>query len=188
MALQIADEHVVSIHYTLTNTQGEVLDSSDGQEPLTYIQGKGNIIDGLEAAMLGHQVGDKFDVKIAPEQGYGVRDEDLVQNVPRSMFRGIDEIEAGMQFQAQTPHGPQIITVRGVEGDQVKIDGNHPLAGETLCFHVEVTEIRAATKEELAHGHTHAEGGCCGHDHGGCGSEEKKGGGCGSKKGGCCNH
>ena len=157
--MQIANHKVVSIHYTLTNDEGDVLDSSKGQEPLAYLHGFGNIISGLENALDGRALGDKFTVAIAPAEGYGERDNEMVQSVPKSSFQGVDEILPGMQFQAQSPDGMQLVTVIDVDGDEVILDGNHPMAGMTLNFDVEVTEIRDATAEELEHGHVHGPGG-----------------------------
>ncbi|MBV0932257.1 FKBP-type peptidyl-prolyl cis-trans isomerase [Marinobacterium weihaiense] len=157
--MQIAEKSVVSIHYTLTNAEGNVLDSSNGQEPLAYLHGAGNIIPGLENALAGKAVGDSLQVTVEPEEGYGpVRDE-LVQDVDRSAFAGIDDVQPGMQFMAQTPWGEQPVTVVKVEGDNITLDGNHPLAGQTLTFDVEVVEIREASDEEVEHGHVHGEGG-----------------------------
>lgn len=153
--MQVSENKVVSIHYTLRNDAGEVIDSSAGRAPLRYLHGVGNIIPGLEKALEGKTSGDRVDVNIAPEEAYGERDESLVQVVPRSAFEGVEEIEPGMQFQAQTPAGRQILTVVEVQDDRVVVDGNHPLAGETLHFSVEITEVREATEEELAHGHAH---------------------------------
>jgi FKBP-type peptidyl-prolyl cis-trans isomerase SlyD len=151
----IADNTVAEFHYTLTNSRGEVLDSSVEEEPLSYLHGHENIIPGLERAMTGKQPGDRFQVTVTPEDAYGDRDEELVQVLPRRTFRGIDAIEPGMQFQARSEEGTQLITVTKVEGDQITVDGNHPLAGETLHFDVAVTSVRAATAEELEHGHAH---------------------------------
>lgn len=142
--MQIADNTAVSIHYTLTNDAGETLDSSEGQEPLSYVQGTGQIIPGLEAALVGKTAGDKLAVTIAPEDGYGPRHDELIQPVPRDAFEGVDEIEPGMQFQAQTEQGPQLVTVAAVTEDTVTVDANHPLAGETLHFDVEVVDVTAA--------------------------------------------
>jgi len=153
---------VVSIHYTLTNKAGEKLDSSIGSEPLTYLHGAGNIIPGLENALADKTVGDKLTVTIEPEEAYGERNEEHIQTVPREMFQGIDNIEVGMQFQADSSNGPAVVTITAVEGDQVSIDGNHPLAGEQLTFDVEITEIRSATETEMEHGHIHGAG--CNHD------------------------
>jgi FKBP-type peptidyl-prolyl cis-trans isomerase SlyD len=157
--MSVAVNKVVTIHYTLTNDEGKVLDSSEGHEPLAYIHGGGNIIPGLEKALTGRAVGDQFNVSISPEEGYGKRDEDLVQTVPKNAFQGVDEILPGMQFQAQTPEGIQLVTVIKVEGDEVTLDGNHPMADLTLNFSVEITSIRDASQEELDHGHVHGPGG-----------------------------
>lgn len=157
--MQAGDNTVVLIHYTLTSDTGETLDTSAGREPLGYLHGFGNIIPGLENALTGKQAGDKLKVSIKPEEAYGVRDDALVQVVPRSAFGGAQDLEVGMQFQAQTPQGVRVVTIVEVEGDDITLDGNHPLAGETLHFDVEVTEVRAASQEELAHGHVHGEGG-----------------------------
>ena len=157
--MSVAVNKVVTIHYTLTNDEGKVLDSSEGHEPLAYIHGGGNIIPGLEKALTGRAVGDQFNVSIPPEEGYGKRDEELVQTVPKNAFQGVDEILPGMQFQAQTPEGIQLVTVIKVEGDEVTLDGNHPMADLTLNFSVEITSIRDASQEELDHGHVHGPGG-----------------------------
>lgn len=147
------------MHYTLTNNKGEVLDSSQGGDPLTYLHGSGNIIPGLEKALTGKQIGDKLQVTVEPAEGYGVHDPALVQQVPKRAFQGVPNIEPGMTFHAQSSQGPMRVTVTAVQGDMVTVDGNHPLAGETLNFDVEITEVRAATLEEIAHGHVHGPGG-----------------------------
>ncbi|WP_165855071.1 FKBP-type peptidyl-prolyl cis-trans isomerase [Marinobacter sp. JSM 1782161] len=153
----MAQPRVVTIHYTLTNEQGEQLDSSreEGREPLTYLEGAQNIISGLESALNEKDAGDKVQVSVDPAEGYGEVNEELVQPVPRSAFEGVDTIEPGMQFQAQTPGGPQVVRVVKVEEETVTIDANHPLAGETLNFDVEVVETREPTEEEVEHGHAH---------------------------------
>ena len=157
--MQIAQNAVVSFHYTLTNNEGEVLDSSEGREPLAYIHGAGNIVPGLEKELDGKTSGDELKVAVSPEEGYGEVQEALVQEVPREAFQGVEDIEAGMQFQAQTQGGPLMVTDTKVEGDTVTVDGNHPLAGETLNFDVQITNVREASAEELEHGHVHGEGG-----------------------------
>jgi FKBP-type peptidyl-prolyl cis-trans isomerase SlyD len=153
--MQVSENKVVSIHYTLKNDAGEVIDSSAGRAPLSYLHGIGNIIPGLEKALEGKSKGDHVDVSIVPEEAYGLRNEALIQTVPKSAFERAEEIEPGMQFQAQTPAGSRILTVVAVYDDDVIVDGNHPLAGETLHFSVEITDVREATAEELAHGHAH---------------------------------
>ncbi|MGB0224105.1 FKBP-type peptidyl-prolyl cis-trans isomerase SlyD [Marinobacterium sp. xm-a-121] len=157
--MQIADKTVVSIHYTLTNALGETIDSSVGQDPLVYLQGAQNIIPGLENALTGKAVGDALQVTVEPAEGYGEIRDELIQEVDRSAFQGVDDIDVGMQFMAQTPWGEQPVTVVKVEGDQITLDGNHQLAGETLNFDVEVVEVREATAEEVEHGHVHGAGG-----------------------------
>lgn len=157
--MQIVKDAVVQIHYTLKNDAGEVLDSSSSAEPLAYMQGHGNLIAGLEKALEGKRAGDSLNVTVAPEEGYGVRDEDLVQDVPRSAFEGIPNVEVGMQFHAESNHGPRTVTVTKVSPDNITVDGNHPLADQTLHFAVEIIEVRAASKEELSHGHVHGPGG-----------------------------
>lgn len=163
--MTITANKVATIHYTLKNEQGEILDSSADQEPLVYLQGFQNLVPGLEAALEGKSAGDKVSVVVAPEDGYGDINPDLIQELPRDMFGGIDEIEVGMAFHAETPDGHQVVEVIDVEDDTITIDGNHPLAGVELHFDVEVLEVRDATAEELQHGHVHGMGGC-GHDHG----------------------
>jgi FKBP-type peptidyl-prolyl cis-trans isomerase SlyD len=154
----IQNDSVVNFNYTLTNAAGEVLDKSQG-EPLVYLHGAHNIVPGLENAMLGKQVGDKFKVTVEPEEAYGEYQAEMVQEVPRNMFQGVDDIQAGMQFQAQTDDGVQVVTVKDVTPELVIVDANHPLAGQALTFDVEVVAIRVATAEELEHGHAHGIGG-----------------------------
>ncbi|MBS9404454.1 peptidylprolyl isomerase [Halomonas sp. TRM85114] len=156
--MQIAQNSVVAFHYTLTNDAGEVLDSSEGREPLTYLHGAGNIVPGLEKELEGHKAGEKIQATVVPEEGYGEKQSQLVQEVPRDAFQGVESVEPGMQFQAQTQGGPLMVTVTQVEGDTVVVDGNHPLAGQTLNFDVEIAEVRAASEEEVEHGHVHGEG------------------------------
>ena len=156
----IANQHVVAIDYTLSNDAGEVIDSSAGAEPLVYLHGAGNIIAGLENALAGKIAGDELEVSIEPEDAYGEYSAELITNLGREMFEGVEELEVGMQFHASAPDGGmQIVTIRDVDGDQVTIDGNHPLAGQQLNFKVKVISVRAASEEEVAHGHLHGEGG-----------------------------
>ncbi|WPP43877.1 peptidylprolyl isomerase [Pseudomonas sp. AN-1] len=158
--MQIAANKAVSIDYTLTNEGGEVIDSSVGGAPLVYLHGAGNIIVGLEKALEGKQAGDELEVTIEPEEAYGDYSVELVAVLNRAMFEGVDELEVGMQFHASAPNGGmQIVTIRDIEGDDVTVDGNHPLAGQRLNFKVKVVEVRDAQPEEIAHGHIHGEGG-----------------------------
>lgn len=157
--MSITNNNVVQFHYTLTSDGGETIDSSEGREPLAYLHGHDNIVPGLEKEMEGKQVGDKFDVKVAPAEGYGERHLEMIQQVPRTAFQGVDDIQPGMQFEAQTDAGPRPVVVTAVDADTVTVDGNHPLAGENLNFAVEVTEIRDASAEEIEHGHPHGPGG-----------------------------
>lgn len=152
--MQVADNKAVSIHYTLTDDGGEVLDSSIGNEALVYLHGKGNIIAGLEQALHGKSAGDAFNVRIEPIDAYGEFMEERIQTVPRALFQGVDELEVGMQFHADVG----IITIINIDGDDITIDGNHPLAGQALTFAVEVVAVRDATADELAHGHVHGAG------------------------------
>ena len=153
--MQVADNMAVSIHYTLTNDAGEVLDTSVGDEALIYLQGSGNIISGLENALVNKTIGDKFSVRISPEDAYGEVMDDMVEVISRKMFEGIDNVEVGMQFHADVSSGSGVVTVVNVDGDNVTIDGNHPLAGIPLTFDVEVIDVRLATEEETSHGHIH---------------------------------
>ena len=216
--MQIAANKAVSIDYTLTNDEGEVLDSSVGGAPLVYLHGAGNIIPGLEKALEGKQSGDEIKVTVEPEEAYGDFNAELIAVLGRNMFEGVDELEVGMQFHASGPDGSmqivtikalegdevtvepeeaygdfnaeliavlgrnmfegvdelevgmqfhasgpdgsmQIVTIKALEGDEVTVDGNHPLAGERLTFEVKVVEVRDAQDEEIAHGHVHGEGG-----------------------------
>lgn len=157
--MQIAERRVAAFHYTLTNEQGEVIDSSSGREPLAYLHGAGNIVPGLEREMTGKRAGDTFTVVVAPEEGYGPHHAGLIQKVPRAAFQGVDTIEPGMQFHANGPQGPMSVTVTEVDGETVTIDGNHPLAGQALHFAIEVTDVREASSEEVMHGHVHGAGG-----------------------------
>jgi FKBP-type peptidyl-prolyl cis-trans isomerase SlyD len=157
--MQIGERTVASFHYTLTNDAGTVIDSSADRPPLTYLHGAGNIVPGLEKEMVGRQPGDVFNVVVAPEEGYGMPNPMMIQVVPREAFQGVDVLEVGMEFQAQSPQGPMSVAIAKIDGDQVTVDGNHPLAGQTLHFAIEVTAVRDASLEELTHGHVHGEGG-----------------------------
>jgi FKBP-type peptidyl-prolyl cis-trans isomerase SlyD len=154
--MNIDEKRAVSIHYTLTNEQGEKLDSSEGQDPLRYLHGASNIIPGLENALVGKTTGEKVSVTVQPEDAYGEINPEMIQIVPREAFEGIDDIQAGMQFQASGPDGQtQVVTIKAVGEEGVTVDGNHPLAGQVLNFDVSIEEVRDATEEEIAHGHVH---------------------------------
>lgn len=156
MSLLIGDKLVVSMHYTLTDNEGNVLDSSEGAEPLTYLHGAGNIIPGLEKALVGKVEGDTQQVTVQPAEGYGEVMSELMQTVDKAAFQGVESVEVGMSFEAQTSDGSvQHIVVSKVDGDQVTVDANHPLAGVVLNFDVEIVSVREATEEEIAHGHVH---------------------------------
>ena len=153
--MQIAKNKVVTIDYTLTDTQGTVLDRSSEGHPLTFIQGIGSLIPGLEAALEGKSAGDRLNVRISPDEGYGPRDEKLMQTIPRDLFKAVGELKPGMQFEAQSDRGAQVFTIVRIEGTKVTVDSNHPLAGVTLHFDVTIREVREAAAEELQHGHAH---------------------------------
>lgn len=154
--MKIANDCVVAIHYTLTNEDGEQLDSSAGGEPLTYLHGHGGIIPGLENELTDKEKGDSLNVVVQPAEGYGDFNPDMLQQVPREAFQGVDSIEAGMQFQAQGEGGQmQMVVVREVTEEAVLVDGNHPLAGQVLNFDVSIEEVREASAEEIEHGHVH---------------------------------
>ena len=190
--MKIEKNVVASLAYKVMLEDGVVVDQSTSEAPLDYLHGHNNLITGLEKDLEGKVAGDKFSVTVAPEDAYGDHNDALVQRVPADVFQGVDQIEVGMRFLADTDQGPIPVEVTEVDGDEVVVDGNHMLAGQTLTFEVEVMATREATAEEIEHGHIHQGGGCCGghdHDHEGgcCGGEEKAddheccgGGGCGS--------
>ncbi|SFD25621.1 peptidylprolyl isomerase [Pragia fontium] len=209
--MKVAKDLVVSLAYQVRTEDGVLVDESPVSAPLDYLHGHGSLIAGLEKALENHAVGDRFDVFVTANEAYGDYDEVLVQRVPKDVFMGVDELQVGMRFLADTDQGPVPVEITEVEDDHVVVDGNHMLAGQNLNFNVEVVAIREATEEELAHGHVHGEhdhhgeggccggnghgegGGCCGggghdhdHDHehgeGGCGGHGKGNDGCG------CSH
>jgi FKBP-type peptidyl-prolyl cis-trans isomerase SlyD len=167
MSETIKDGKVVDLSYALTNVKGELLDRADRDEPFTYLHGASQIVPGLESALNGLKTGDKKKVIVSAADGYGEIDNDLHLTVKRTQFPADVKIEPGMQFETRGPDGTgTIFTIQGVTGEQVTIDGNHPLAGEELHFDVEVLEIRDATAEEKEHGHAHGpDGHGHGHDH-----------------------
>lgn len=182
--MKVAKDRVVSLAYQVRTEDGVLVDESLVSAPLDYLHGRGSLISGLEKALEGHESGDKFDLEVGTDDAYGQYDENLVQRVPKEVFMGVDELQVGMRFMAETDQGSVPVEITGVEDEHVVVDGNHMLAGQNLKFDVEVVAIRAATEEELAHGHVHGaqdhhEGCCGGHGqqqgksscdgHGGCG-------------------
>ena len=161
--MQISEQKVVTMNYEVADDQGQLIDRSEEGGPLAYIHGNGQLIPGLETALEGRGKGDKIAVDVPPEQGYGERDEEGVQTVARDQFDDSVEIEVGMQFEAEDDdEGHQIVTVAAVDGENITLDTNHPLAGKNLRFEVEILDVRDASAEELSHGHVHGPGG---HDH-----------------------
>lgn len=190
--MRVTKETVVGIEYTLKDDQGKVLDSSSAHGPMEYLHGASNIIPGLESGLEGLVAGDAKVVVVAPLNAYGEYSEKLIQRVPLDRF-GENKVEVGMRFHAETNLGMRVLVIRHVDEQEAVLDGNHELAGKTLTFEVKVVSVRAAELTELAHGHPHQDGGCCGG--GGCGSGEAEGscasGSCGcsseASAGGCCS-
>lgn len=192
--MKITKNVVPSIAYQVRTQDGVLVDEAPVEQPLEYLHGHNNLVIGLENALEGKAVGDTFEVRVKPEEAYGEYNENMVQRVPKDVFMGVDELEVGMRFIADTDLGPLPVVITEVDEDEVVVDGNHMLAGQELLFSVEVVATREATLEEIAHGHIHQEGGCCGHDH-----DEEGHGCCGGHHdhdhhhhhghGGCgCNH
>ncbi|MGB0514058.1 MAG: FKBP-type peptidyl-prolyl cis-trans isomerase [Wenzhouxiangellaceae bacterium] len=150
--MQAAANTVVTIDYTLTGNDGEVIDTSEGRGPLTYLHGHGNIIPGLENALEGKGEGEELSVQVEPEEGYGPHRDELVQKVSMEAFSGMDKVEPGMRFNAESAQGPLVVKVTEIDGDQVTIDANHELAGQQLNFAVTVRDVREATEQELEAG------------------------------------
>lgn len=173
--MQVSEDTVVSMDYTLKDDSGAVIDQSQPGQPLVYLHGHKNIIPGLESQLEGKVAGDSLEARVAPMDGYGEVNPQLEQVVPRERFEGVDQLSVGMQFQANTEQGPVSVRITKVEGDSVTVDGNHPLAGKHLNFSVTIQDVREATQTEKDHGHVQVESsGCCGG-----GSDEASGGGCG---------
>ena len=178
--MQIAKQKAVTVEYTLTGDTGEILDSSKYRAPLTYVQGMGNMISGFETALEGKQAGDKFAFEVAPANGYGEQDKALLFSVPKDRFQGMADLEVGMRFQVQTPNGAMIMAVYQIEEYSVVLDGNHPLAGKSLHFDVEVVGVRDATDAELAEAQKPAHGCGCSCEDSSCGDSSCGDSGCGS--------
>lgn len=156
--MKIEQDKVAMIEYTLKDANGEVMDASNGH-PLAYLHGHHNLIPGLEAELAGKSVGDKFTVTVPAAQAYGETEPGLIQSVPSNMFQGVESLEVGMRFEAQSEQGMHSVEITAIEGDMVTVDGNHPMAGKDLTFDVEVVGIRDASAEEIDHGHAHGAGG-----------------------------
>ena len=150
---------VVTFHYTLTNADGEKMESSRDAEAMSYLHGANNIIVGLERAIQGRETGDEFSVTVEPEEAYGIRNEKNVQRIPLKRLKGIGKVSPGQILNLQTNKGPVQVTVLKVGRFNIDVDANHPLAGQQLTFEVEITGIRDATDEEMKHGHAHGPGG-----------------------------
>ncbi|MGB5290352.1 MAG: peptidylprolyl isomerase [Lysobacterales bacterium] len=155
----VEKDKAVSFHYTLKNADGEQMETSREKDPMSYLHGANNIIPGLEKAMEGHAVNDVFSVTVEPEEAYGVRNEKNVQRVPMKRLKGIGKLSVGQVLNLQTNQGQVQVTVLKVGRFNVDVDGNHPLAGKSLTFDVEITDIRDASAEELEHKHVHGPGG-----------------------------
>ena len=153
--MEIKNGHVVSIAYTLKDDSGEVVDTSEGRGPLSFVQGAGAVIPGMENAVEGKNEGEQFSVTIPPTEGYGDYDDELIFTLKKDKIDGIDSFEKGMQVQAQTQDGTQVLTVTDIYDDSVQFDGNHPLAGKDLHFDITIEGVREATEEERQHGHAH---------------------------------
>ena len=157
--MEIKEGMVVCMHYTLKNDAGEILDTTEGQDPILILQGFGNIVGGVETAIEGRSAGDKLELDLEPEEGYGTRDEALRQEVDRSDFEDVDDIQVGMLFQAETNDDDDVpIRIVAIDGDTITVDGNHELADQRLHFSISIESVREAEPEELAHGHVHGSG------------------------------
>lgn len=186
--MNVAKNVVVSIAYQVRTQDGVLVDEAPVNQPLEYLHGHNNLVIGLEKSLEGKAVGDKYEVRVKPEDGYGEYNENMVQRVPKEVFQGVDELVVGMRFLADTDIGPVPVVITEIDGDEVVVDGNHMLAGQDLLFTVEVVGTREATLEEIAHGHVHGAHGHHHHDS----DEEGHGCGCGGhhhhdhEHSGCC--
>jgi FKBP-type peptidyl-prolyl cis-trans isomerase SlyD len=157
-----SERRVVTFHYTLRNDANKLLDTSSGGEPISFLEGSGLIIDGLDHELRSWQPGQKGFVVVPAAQGYGERDPQQVRKVPRHVLPVEGDLKVGDQFQTAPDRGAPVVTVVGIEEDGVVLDANHPLAGVDLNFEVELVAARAATAKELEHGHVHAPNDTCG--------------------------
>lgn len=164
--MKVAKNTVVSITYTLKDSEGNLIDSADASDPLAYLHGVGNLIPGMEKALDDRDNGESFQVVIPPEEGYGMFDEELIWELEKDQFAELGEVEEGLQFVLETEDDQVLVTVVDIKDDVVIVDGNHELADETLYFDITVVDVREATPEELEHGHAHGPGSAHDHDHG----------------------
>jgi len=157
--MQITENCVVSIRYTLTNSEGESIEENASMD---YLHGNNNIVPGLETELTGKSIGNSLKVTVTPETGYGKINPELIQKIPRSAFDGVDSMKVGNRFQASNDDGQsQLVTIIGIQETTVTVDGNFPLAGQTLIFDVHIEDIRLATEEELKCGYVQGKCGCC---------------------------
>ncbi|HIA11191.1 MAG TPA: peptidylprolyl isomerase [Flavobacteriales bacterium] len=157
--MSIAKNSVVTMHYALKNDGGDDLGSSHGHEPMAYLHGNDNIVPGLEKELDGKKAGDKINAVVSPEEGYGIRNEDGIRKIDKARFEGDEEITVGMQIQVDMEGEVSVASVTDIDEKEITLDLNHPLAGETLHFEIEIMGVRDATVEELSHGHVHGPGG-----------------------------
>ena len=157
--MEIKKNTVVYLQYELRSEEGELLEDNFNNDPIAVLQGQGNIIRGLDRALLGHEQGDEFEVIVPPLDGYGLRQDDQVQRVSKKYFTNPKALKAGMETQLRTEQGTRLVTVVKVGGKVIDVDTNHPLAGKTLHFKIRITEVREANSSEIAHRHAHADGG-----------------------------
>jgi len=150
--MEIADRRIATIHFTLFDSEGKQVNSTHGHEPLVHMYGAGGIVPALENALAGKKAGDRFEVSVIPEEGFGKHHPELVQTLPRTIFNGAQEPEVGAKLLAQTARGPLDVVVTGVDGDTITVDGNHPLAGKPFRLDVEVIDVRVPTPQELQYG------------------------------------
>jgi|TARA_B110000014_G_C20106670_1_gene582078 FKBP-type peptidyl-prolyl cis-trans isomerase SlyD len=155
--MKITKDSVVVMHYSVSDSEGNLIDSSYDDKPMAILYGSGYLIEGLESALLDHEAGDEFEVSVACAKAYGERHDEYVQTVPKELLQGVEELSLGTQLRASTDDGEQTVIVIDVSEDEVTVDGNHPLAGIDLSFDVQILEVREATAEELEHGHVQTE-------------------------------
>jgi FKBP-type peptidyl-prolyl cis-trans isomerase SlyD len=157
--MKIENNTVVRFHYTVAEAGDAEVENSRAGDPIAILIGHKNIIPGVESALIGHEAGDRFEVTVAPEEGYGVRRDGMIQRLSKKVFPKNVPLQPGAQIVLKTDHGPRMVTVQKVGMTVVDVDLNHPLAGKTLNFDIEVIDVREGNNEEIAHGHVHGDGG-----------------------------